>query len=36
MRREILAYLDEQNGKGFNLLVLAALQNHRKDLTPQG
>ena len=35
MRRQILAYLDEQNGNGLSPLVLAALQDHRRDLTPQ-
>jgi formate dehydrogenase subunit delta len=36
MRRQILAYLDEENGKGLSPLVLAALQDYRRDLAPQG
>jgi formate dehydrogenase subunit delta len=35
MRRQILAHLDEQNGKGLNKLALTALQDYRKELTPQ-
>ena len=36
MRRQILAYLDEQNGRDLRPLVVSALQNYRQDLTPQG
>lgn len=35
MRRQILAYLDEQNGEGLSELVLAALRTHREELTPK-
>jgi formate dehydrogenase subunit delta len=34
MRRQILEYVDTEAGKGLNPIVLAALQEHRKELTP--
>jgi formate dehydrogenase subunit delta len=35
MRRQILGYLDDQNGEGLSELVLSALRTHREELTPQ-
>jgi formate dehydrogenase subunit delta len=35
MRRQILAYLDEQNGEGLSAIVLSALRTHREELTPK-
>jgi formate dehydrogenase subunit delta len=35
MRRQILTYLDEQNGEGLSDLVLEALRTHREELTPK-
>jgi hypothetical protein len=34
MRREILEYLDSQQGAGLSDLVLAALRAHRQELNP--
>ena len=35
MRREILQYLDSQQGAGLSGLVLTALRTHRQELNPQ-
>jgi formate dehydrogenase subunit delta len=35
MRREILEYLDSEQGSGLSDLVLTALRTHRTDLTPR-
>ena len=35
MRREILQYLDQQQGAGLSELVLTALTTHRQELTPK-
>ena len=32
MRRQIFAHIDATSGEGLSELVLAALQNHRKEL----
>jgi len=34
MRRQILEYLDTDGGKGLDEIVLAALREHRRELTP--
>ena len=33
MRRELLAYVDQQHGKGLSELVLSALHAHRSTLS---
>ena len=33
MRRELLAYLDQQGGKGLSQLVLSSLREHRSKLS---
>jgi formate dehydrogenase subunit delta len=33
MRRELLAYLDKQGGKGLSELVLSSLREHRATLS---
>ena len=35
MRRQILEYLDSEQGKGLSDIVLTALREHRKELTPR-
>jgi formate dehydrogenase subunit delta len=35
MRREILAYLDREQGSGLSGIVLDALRTYREDLTPK-
>ena len=35
MRRQILAYLDSDQGAGLNPIVLQALSKYRDDLSPQ-
>jgi formate dehydrogenase subunit delta len=34
MRRELFSYLDRENGKGLNGLVLEALRSHRNEIDP--
>jgi formate dehydrogenase subunit delta len=34
MRREILAYLDNEQGAGLSDIVLDALRSYRQELTP--
>jgi formate dehydrogenase subunit delta len=33
MRRELLAYLDQQGGKGLSEIVLSSLREHRSTLS---
>jgi formate dehydrogenase subunit delta len=33
MRRELLAYIDQQEGEGLSELVLSSLQEHRSTLS---
>jgi formate dehydrogenase subunit delta len=35
MRRQILAYVEEQKGEGLSELVLTALRTYREELTPR-